>query len=315
MKCARCSRDAQERSGDMIGVFLFALTLFSSVQDGLEVALSSQSAQIDPGKSVFVDLSIVTPADVEPIAPDLRTRVRGFSLAEDFVREPYIREDGRRVLEVRWRLLPEVCAKKYKIAPFAISTKSGKSYLAGPVYFENPPPREKVSGDMEVNPEKDLPPLSWKLVFTCVIWLLVLCAVAGLVFWCVRTISRKVKEHRMSPVERAWAELDRLIKKGLPGRGRYKDFYIELTMVVRRYVQRKHGVRAPNRTTEEFFKEVCALPSFPKEALDGLMEFLSRADMVKFAGVKANPEMADDATESAKAYIRADDHTRSGGAK
>ena len=63
-----------------------------------------------------------------------------------------------------------------------------------------------------------------------------------------------VKIHRMSPIERALYELDVLLKKGLPGRGLYKDFYVELTMVVRRYIERRHDVRAPNLTTEEFLR-------------------------------------------------------------
>ena len=102
----------------------------------------------------------------------------------------------------------------------------------------------------------------------------------------------------MSPIERAWVELDRLLKRGLPGRGRYKDFYVELTMVVRRYIQRRYGIKAPHMTTEEFLRE--AKPS------DGLRRFLESADMVKFAGVEATPEMADDATDSARDYLKSD---------
>ena len=40
---------------------------------------------------------------------------------------------------------------------------------------------------------------------------------------------------------------------------------------------------------------------------EGLREFLESADMVKFAGVKATPEMADSATESARGYLKSDD--------
>jgi hypothetical protein len=115
----------------------------------------------------------------------------------------------------------------------------------------------------------------------------------------IRFLARKIKEHRMSPIERAWVELDRLLGKGLPGRGRYKDFYVELTMVVRRYIQRKYGIKAPHMTTEEFLRE--AKPS------DELRRFLESADMVKFAGVEATPEMADEATQSARDYLKQDD--------
>lgn len=106
----------------------------------------------------------------------------------------------------------------------------------------------------------------------------------------------------MSPIERAWVELDRLLKKGLPGRGRYKDFYVELTMVVRRYVQRKYGIKAPHLTTEEFFEEIGARGMKSED----LRRFLESADLVKFAGVQATPEMADEATDSARGYLKGD---------
>ena len=107
----------------------------------------------------------------------------------------------------------------------------------------------------------------------------------------------------MSPIERAWVELDRLLKKGLPGRGRYKDFYVELTMVVRRYVQRKYGIKAPHLTTEEFLAE---FRDAGRGRCDDLAKFLESADLVKFAGVEATPDMADGATESARTYLRSD---------
>jgi hypothetical protein len=70
-------------------------------------------------------------------------------------------------------------------------------------------------------------------------------------------------------------------------------------MVVRRYIQRKYGIKAPHMTTEEFLRE--AKPS------DELRRFLESADMVKFAGVEATPEMADEATQSARDYLKQDD--------
>jgi hypothetical protein len=129
----------------------------------------------------------------------------------------------------------------------------------------------------------------------------------------VRYIARRVKEHRMSPIEWAWVELDRLLKKGLPGRGRYKDFYVELTMVVRRYVQRKYGIRAPHLTTEEFFAEISASGT-GGVATSGLREFLESADLVKFAGVEATKEMANSATDSARTYLKSDSVSPVGGA-
>jgi hypothetical protein len=273
---------------------LLAAALIEFSKDGVEFKAESETALIDPARSVFLRLELKTPKGVEALMPDLRERTVGFSLAEDFAEPVATAPDGGSVQAVNWRLVPEPCACVYKIKPFAVAGN-----VAGPIYFENPAPREAVTGDMEVSPEKDLPPLSWRLVGWIAAALAALALAVASVWFLIRFLMRKIKEHRMSPIERAWVELDRLLSKGLPGRGRYKDFYVELTMVVRRYIQRKYGIRAPHMTTEEFLRE--AKPS------DELRRFLESADMVKFAGVEATPEMADDATDSARAYLRQDE--------
>ena len=285
----------------MTAVVLIAATLLSLERGGVDLKVESESTAIDPAKSVFLTLTLRTPGGTEVAPPDLRGRVRGFSLAEDFADEPVVEKDGSKVQVVNWKLVPEPCASVYKIAPFAVGGE-----IAGPIYFEPPPAPPAVTGGMEIDPRKDLPPLSWKLVG----W--IAGAVAGAAclllgaWWLVRFVARRIKEHRMSPIERAWVELDRLVRKGLPGRGKYKDFYVELTMVVRRYVQRKYGIRAPHLTTEEFLGELAGsrLGGYPNAA--GLKAFLESADMVKFAGVEATPEMADGATDSARGYLKSD---------
>jgi hypothetical protein len=261
---------------------------------------------------VFLTVTMKTPADVKASFPDLRGRTRGFSLAEEFAGRPVRNADGSLVETFNWKLVPEPCADAYKIAPFAVTASpklmssqddaGSLSFVAGPVVFENPPAREAVTGGMEADPEKDLPPLSWRLVGWCAAALAAVLAAVAAVAVLVRYVALRVREHRMSPIERAWVELDRLLKKGLPGRGRYKDFYVELTMVVRRYVQRKYGIEAPHLTTEEFFDEIGARGMKG----EGLRKFLESADLVKFAGVQATPEMADEATDSARVYLRGD---------
>ena len=75
---------------------------------------------------------------------------------------------------------------------------------------------------------------------------------------------------------------------------------------MRRYIQRRHDVRAPNLTTDEFLRAAAENPAFTREALEGLRQFLESADMVKFAGVEATPDMADSATDRARDYLNAD---------
>ena len=308
---------------------LIAAVLFETGAGGIGLKVESETKVIDPARSVFLTMVLRTPHDRTAVMPDLRDRVVGFSLVEDFSEEPRKEKDGSTVQVTNWRLVPEPCADVYKIKPFVVKgspkiwkaqSDEGKfSFIGGPVYFENPAAREPVTGGMEADPKKDLPPLSWRLVGWAALVVLVTLAILAALVWLARYIARRVKEHRMSPIERAWVELDRLLKKGLPGRGRYKDFYVELTMVVRRYVQRKYGIKAPHLTTEEFLAEFESLnvSKFEGSAVElsnlqtfkpsnTLKKFLESADMVKFAGVEATPEMADEATDSAKNYLSQD---------
>ena len=301
---------------------VFAAVETDLSKGGISLAVTASPDRVDVARDFEVVVRAVAPSGVTVALPDLRDRFRGFSVAEDFAEEPLVSEDGATTYVSSWRLVPKPCEKTYKLLPFVVTLlrnadgrESSESFYTSPVYFGNPAVREPVTGGIEVDPEKDLPPLSWKLVKQCALVLLSVCSVAALVWWAARKVAQKIREHRMSPIERAMLELDRLLQKGLPGRGRYKDFYIELTMVVRRYIQRRHSVRAPNLTTDEFLRAASENPVFTREALEGLKQFLESSDMVKFAGVEATPEMADSATDRARNYLNTDSRSRQDGGK
>ena len=279
----------------MTGFIALAAVIIGLEREGFSLEIDSSTEKIDPGASVLLTVSLKTAKGVDVALPDIRDRLSGFSVAEDFEDEPVVGKDGSTVKTVNWKLVPEPVAKTYRIAPFAIGGAVTKAY-----YFEPPESAKAPEGPIETDPKKDLPPLSLRLLGLGALALAAAAAVFYAVVLLLRYVARRVKEHRMSPIERAWAELDRLVKRGLPGRGRYKDFYVELTMVVRRYVQRRYGVKAPHMTTEEFLSD----PRFNSSG--ELKSFLESADMVKFAGVTATPEMADGATESARTYLKND---------
>lgn len=285
----------------MLGLLLLAATLASGGSQGINLTIEGDVTQVDPARSLFLTVTLTSPKERQVALPDLRDRVVGFSLAEDFDEDPTTDKEGRIIKRANWRLVPEACAKVYKLKPFAV-----EDFIVGPVYFTAPAPREPVTGAMEADPKKVMPPLSWKLLGCIALVVLTVAGVLYGLFLLLGYLARRIKEHRMSPIERAWVELDRLLKKGLPGRGRYKDFYVELTLVVRRYIQRKYGINAPHMTTDEFLSSVprAALGSGTHQA--SLSTFLTSADLIKFAGVEATPEMADEATESARQYLKGD---------
>ena len=63
---------------------LLAISLLNAGRDGISLAIDGDRTEIDPGRSVFLSVTLKYPKDVTVSIPDLRGRVRGFSLAEDF---------------------------------------------------------------------------------------------------------------------------------------------------------------------------------------------------------------------------------------
>lgn len=290
------------------GVVILAAVL-NLQKGGVDLSVEAEPMTIDPGRNVTVTLTAKAPADVEVVLPDLMPRLRGFSDAEPLETGAVTGKDGKVTRTVLWRLVPEPCAAEYKIAPFVVGVVrrgADASFVAGPVRFtlaESTPPE---ADEMALALEKDKPAWTLRRARNALLWGLLALAVLTALVLLALFLMRRVKEHRMRPIDRAWVELDRLLKRDLPGRGRYKDFYVELTQVVRRYIQRQHGVRAPHLTTEEFFEVTRNAPTFPRSTLDELIDFLRKADMVKFAGITATTETAAGAVTSARAYIDKD---------
>ncbi len=288
-------------------------------QDGIELVMDAEPPAIDLGRDFFVTLTMKTPPGVKASLPDLRERFRGFTVAEDFSEDPVTGADGHTTYVARWRLLPDPCAageekRRYRLAPFVV-TAGDVSFFTQPVFFAPPEPRGPVAGEIEIDPQPDAPPFSWKMLGLYAVALVGALLVLTILYYVFRKIRQAVRVYRMSPIERALYELEKLLRKGLPGRGLYKDFYVELTMVVRRYIERQYGVRAPHLTTDEFLREAGTNAKFTQSSLAELKVFLESADLVKFAGLEATPEMADGATGKARGYLTTDAQKQKEGRK
>jgi hypothetical protein len=107
------------------------------------------------------------------------------------------------------------------------------------------------------------------------------------------------------PVDEALAALARLETSGLAAAGRFKEFYLELTTILRRYLERRFGVAALERTTDEFLAETRGDPRFAGTEFMMLPGLLSEADMVKFAEVRPTVTAAGAALAACRQLVEA----------
>ena len=106
-----------------------------------------------------------------------------------------------------------------------------------------------------------------------------------------------------SPEEIAQIALTQLIAEELPSRGMVKEFYLRLTGIVRVFIEGKTGLRAPEQTTEEFLRDMRASSRFDGPQAYRLQEFLTAADLVKYAGQTPDETSIMQSVERAREFI------------
>lgn len=115
--------------------------------------------------------------------------------------------------------------------------------------------------------------------------------------------GREPEPPRQSPEEVAHAALASLLLEELPRRGLFKEFYLRLTGIVRRYIEDTTGIQAYEQTTEEFLRAMRSRALFSPQRSNRLAEFLEAADMVKYAGQEPQAGQVDEATLRAREFI------------
>jgi len=122
-------------------------------------------------------------------------------------------------------------------------------------------------------------------------------------------LKRRRREEPVAPKPRppheiALEELARLKASDLIAAGRVKEFYFRLTDIVRRYLENRFKLAAPERTTEEFLAMLAdsqVLAPRHKELVAG---FLRHCDLVKFAKYGPTEAEMNGAFDSAEKLVK-----------
>lgn len=105
-----------------------------------------------------------------------------------------------------------------------------------------------------------------------------------------------------SPEEIAMEELQALREKNLAGKGMIKEYYIEISDIIRKYIEGKFRVSALDRTTWEIYQEMRD-KKIQRQSTARIKDFLEGCDMVKFAKYIPDQKEIEDAYNKAKEII------------
>ncbi|MFH0946749.1 MAG: hypothetical protein V2A76_16260 [Planctomycetota bacterium] len=278
--------------------------------------------EFDPEKPRLSDepvltLSVDADEGVEVDLPPFGDSIGGFLVVSFREELPRI-ENGRRHLAQVYRLEPETTGE-HPIRPVRVTFKDLRpdgdqqehavetepltitvsSFLEGkePDLNDLRPARGPLA--IEVKHEF---PLAMVLAVSGGALLLLL----GLVLLLRRT-RRQKPERPPTPAELARLEFERLLADDPLARGELQTFFVELTGIVRRYIERTTEVRAPEQTTEEFLREMWSHPAFDSAAKALLTAFLEAADLVKFAAHQPSWPDIEESFDRAQEFVGLED--------
>lgn len=140
-------------------------------------------------------------------------------------------------------------------------------------------------------------------------WLIAAVIAAGLVLVAgvvlgIRALRRRaVVRARISAYEVAVRRLAALERGGVPEGDGLDAWFVELSAIVRQYLEERYRVRAPELTTEEFLQVARRAAGLSAEHRELLSAFLERCDRVKFAGYRPDADESLATLKAARAFV------------
>jgi hypothetical protein len=131
---------------------------------------------------------------------------------------------------------------------------------------------------------------------------LLIVVAGGILLYRALRVRRRIAQQR-SAYDEAVTALRALEDRGAPGAADADAWFVELSAIVRRYLEQRYEIRAPELTTEEFLQVATARPELREEHRGLLSSFLERCDRVKFAGYRPDAEESLATLAAARGFI------------
>ncbi|MBN1919281.1 MAG: hypothetical protein JW889_15365 [Verrucomicrobia bacterium] len=215
-------------------------------------------------------------------------------------------EDGT-VIEAQEYELEPLVSGDYTIKPFTLTYTSADTEHT----LETEPIVLKVTSLGAGDPRAELRDIAGPVEIRMArsrfwLWLALGAAVAlagALVVLVRRRRHETVAPRVRSAYEIAFDALRELRERDYVGRGMVKEFYIELSAILRWYIENRFGLHAPEQTTEEFLAAISSDGHFDLRRRSLLTEFLGHCDLVKFAKYGPTPGEIQGAFTTAATFI------------
>lgn len=293
-------------------VFFFIFICFSNVlAQNIDVKSSVDSKKITIGDWIKLELEAKHSKEINVIWPKLEDVIGKFEVVKkDSV--PKIKDSGSEQIESLTAIISIYDSGYYQIPPiqflyFTSNDTSKKSISTEPIDITV----STIAVDTtlpikDIKDVMDIPiPFMEIISYIAVIILLILLIYSFYLNYKSKKnkASNVIEIPLLPPHEQAYKELTELENKKLWQKGLIKEYYTEVTEIIRKYIERRYNVKAMEMTSSEILNSLINIHKDEK-IQEILKMFLDLADFVKFA--KYQPNTIDNEEELRRAYIFVD---------
>ena len=268
----------------------------------LKITLSLDKTHLRLDEEIRLELEVLAPEEYSVELPKLESGLQQFRWEPVALSTPELQEGNLLHYSRKILLEPLLIMEKTSVKPmevlFTCADKSGgepKRYSleTEEVEVNVEMPSEEYWNNLTVETalsEKPFEHLESKLVW----WPyaaaggVVLAIALALLLLRRRRVKAVEAPPPVPPVEIALEELRRLVEARLVEQGDFMGFYNAIQGILRRYIEARFDIHAPERTTEEFLDELRGTRSAIGKHQKLLESFLRHCDLVRFA--KHTPE-------------------------
>ena len=176
-------------------------------------------------------------------------------------------------------------------------------------------PFEMDTTDMAITDIKGVykAPIWWWGIFRWVLLALLLAGVGVAGYYLITYLQNRKREEQGNDVitvplrpaeEVALEKLDAIKEKKIWQQGQVKEYYTQLTDVVREYIARRFEVSSVEQTSDETLRDIRPLLNERKDLYDQLRKMLTLADLVKFAKWSTTPDENELSLRNAYTFVK-----------
>lgn len=261
-------------------------------------------------KQAKLSIVVEAPAGVDVTVPDLRELIGDLKVAgTPEHQKSSLGKDNARVRTVETYTLDPIQIRDYYFRPLELTWgDGGQLTIPMPVFRV----RDLTTAELEAagqfeaalpgGPGVDTgvrrPRWFWAAIAGGVAAL----ALIGLAVWWMRRPAPEVTMPK-TPWDLAKERLALLAARHLPQQGKHDAYYVDLSAILRYYIEARFALHAPERTTPEFMAETIGKGYFTPEQEVFLSRFLRLGDRVKFARFRPDMEEMARSFEEVSAFV------------